>query len=53
MQHTTYEYRTISKENLAKGYRTIKGNWVNVPLLKDGIYEDIQSNVKIKLKKSV
>jgi CubicO group peptidase (beta-lactamase class C family) len=38
MQHTTYEYRTISKENLAKGYRTIKGNWVNVPLLKDGIY---------------
>jgi len=38
MQHTTYEYRTITKENLAKGYRTIKGNWVNVPLLKDGIY---------------
>jgi CubicO group peptidase (beta-lactamase class C family) len=38
MQHTTYEYRTISKENLAKGYRTIKGDWVNVPLLNDGIY---------------
>lgn len=38
MQHTTYEYTTISKKNLAKGYRTIKGNWVNVPLLKDGIY---------------
>ena len=38
MQHTTYEYRNIPKENLAKGYRTIKGNWVNVPLLKDGIY---------------
>ncbi|MBP5999849.1 MAG: beta-lactamase family protein [Sediminibacterium sp.] len=38
MQHTTYEYTTISKMNLAKGYRTIKGNWVNVPLLKDGIY---------------
>jgi CubicO group peptidase (beta-lactamase class C family) len=38
MQHTTYEYTTIPKENLAKGYRTIKGAWVNVPLLKDGIY---------------
>ncbi len=38
MQHTTYEYRTIPTKNLAKGYRTIKGNWVNVPLLKDGIY---------------
>lgn len=38
MQHTTYEYRSIPKENLANGYRTIKGNWVNVPLLKDGIY---------------
>jgi CubicO group peptidase (beta-lactamase class C family) len=38
MQHTTYEYTTIPKEKLAKGYRTIKGNWVNVPLLKDGIY---------------
>ena len=38
MQHTTYEYTKIPKENLAKGYRTIKGNWVNVPLLKDGIY---------------
>ena len=35
---TTYEYTTIPKHNLAKGYRTIKGNWVNVPLLKDGIY---------------
>lgn len=38
MEHTTYEYTTIPKTNLAKGYRTIKGNWVNVPLLKDGIY---------------
>lgn len=38
MQHTTYEYTSIPKENLAKGYRTIKGNWVDVPLLKDGIY---------------
>ena len=38
MQHTTYEYTTIPKANLAKGYRTIKGEWVNVPLLKDGIY---------------
>ena len=38
MQHTTYEYTSISKQNLAKGYRTIQGNWVNVPLLKDGIY---------------
>ena len=38
MQHTTYEYTSIPKSNLAKGYRTIKGNWVNVPLLKDGIY---------------
>lgn len=38
MQHTTYDYTKIPKENLAKGYRTIKGNWVNVPLLKDGIY---------------
>lgn len=38
MQHTTYEYRNIPTQNLAKGYRTIKDNWVNVPLLKDGIY---------------
>ncbi len=38
MQHTTYEYTRIPKVNLAKGYRTIKGAWVNVPLLKDGIY---------------
>lgn len=38
MQHTTYEYTTIPKKHLANGYRTIKGNWVNVPLLKDGIY---------------
>lgn len=38
MNHTTYEYTKIPKENLAKGYRTINGNWVNVPLLKDGIY---------------
>ena len=38
MEHTTYEYTKIPKQNLAKGYRTVKGNWVNVPLLKDGIY---------------
>ena len=38
MEHTTYDYTKISTKNLAKGYRTIKGNWVNVPLLKDGIY---------------
>lgn len=38
MKETTYEYSSVPKNKLAKGYRYIDEQWKNEKLLHDGIY---------------